>query len=318
MKKFMLLKSLPWELPSPLNAFAMFTTSRKEYPLVCVGVSIPSVSPSGSGGDEDIDDYALGSSEDVTFDMVDFNKTTATLQSLAQRRSSLTSVASSTSSSTTTVTSHQNTANVIETHFDECLPGGDAAENGADAAAEGYGTIKAQPSVNGDSTSGGDYAFVRPSQVDPTLYPDITGITQLEDDETVVISYSNVVKFVGLDGRLLAWNGSGPSRSGAHTAELVFDFRVIGIVCLSDSILVFHSHGLQGRSYRDRGITQNLCDLSRCYRLCSVLDRGDDSTILLASYSGPTGETSLSPYEKQQEDTCDLHMVVGHDDKSKM
>ena len=41
----------------------------------------------------------------------------------------------------------------------------------------------------------------------------------------------------------------------------------IFIVCLPDSILAFHQHGMQGRSLRNGAITQEITDSSRVYRL---------------------------------------------------
>lgn len=38
-------------------------------------------------------------------------------------------------------------------------------------------------------------------------------------------------------------------------------------VCLPDSILAFHKHGMQGRSLRNGEITQEINDPSRVYRL---------------------------------------------------
>lgn len=38
-------------------------------------------------------------------------------------------------------------------------------------------------------------------------------------------------------------------------------------VCLPDSILAFHKNGMQGRSLKNGEITQEICDMSRTYRL---------------------------------------------------
>jgi len=40
-------------------------------------------------------------------------------------------------------------------------------------------------------------------------------------------------------------------------------------VCLQDSILAFHEHGMQGRSFRNNEVTQEICDKSRIFRLLS-------------------------------------------------
>jgi len=38
-------------------------------------------------------------------------------------------------------------------------------------------------------------------------------------------------------------------------------------VCLPDSILAFHKHGMQGRSFKNGEVTQEISDPSRTYRL---------------------------------------------------
>lgn len=39
------------------------------------------------------------------------------------------------------------------------------------------------------------------------------------------------------------------------------------LVCLPDSVLAFHKHGMQGKSLRNGEITQEIKDMSRTYRL---------------------------------------------------
>lgn len=38
------------------------------------------------------------------------------------------------------------------------------------------------------------------------------------------------------------------------------------LVCLTDSVLAFHKHGMQGRSFRNGDITQEITDQSRIFR----------------------------------------------------
>lgn len=38
-------------------------------------------------------------------------------------------------------------------------------------------------------------------------------------------------------------------------------------VCLPDSVLAFHKHGMQGRSFKNGEVTQEISDPSRNYRL---------------------------------------------------
>lgn len=39
------------------------------------------------------------------------------------------------------------------------------------------------------------------------------------------------------------------------------------LVCLPDSVLAFHKHGMQGRSFKNGEVTQEISDPSRIYRL---------------------------------------------------
>lgn len=39
------------------------------------------------------------------------------------------------------------------------------------------------------------------------------------------------------------------------------------LVCLQDSVIAFHKHGVQGRSFRKGEITQEITDTSRTYKL---------------------------------------------------
>jgi hypothetical protein len=38
-------------------------------------------------------------------------------------------------------------------------------------------------------------------------------------------------------------------------------------VCLTDSVLAFHKHGMQGRSFKNNEVTQEICDRSRIFKL---------------------------------------------------
>ena len=44
-------------------------------------------------------------------------------------------------------------------------------------------------------------------------------------------------------------------------------FLYIFSVCLQDSVLAFHKHGMQGRSFKANEVTQEICDKSRLFRL---------------------------------------------------
>lgn len=44
-------------------------------------------------------------------------------------------------------------------------------------------------------------------------------------------------------------------------------YRLLFPVCLPDSVLAFHKHGMQGRSFKNGEVTQEISDPSRTYRL---------------------------------------------------
>lgn len=39
------------------------------------------------------------------------------------------------------------------------------------------------------------------------------------------------------------------------------------VVCLQDSVLAFHKHGMQGRSFKTDEVTQEICDKTRTFSL---------------------------------------------------
>lgn len=49
--------------------------------------------------------------------------------------------------------------------------------------------------------------------------------------------------------------------------EMVVVIIVHFSVCLPDSLLAFHKHGMQGRSFKNGDITQEITDSSRTYKL---------------------------------------------------
>lgn len=68
-------------------------------------------------------------------------------------------------------------------------------------------------------------------------------------------------------------------------------------VCLSDSVLAFHDHGLQGRSFRTDEVTQEISDTSRLYRVL-----GSDETVILESRL--VGSSSSD---------SDIYILTGHE-----
>ncbi len=55
--------------------------------------------------------------------------------------------------------------------------------------------------------------------------------------------------------------------SQTKASQLEFPFRIDAIVCLSDSVLALHRHGVQGRSLVDGCVTQDLHDTAHVYRM---------------------------------------------------
>ncbi len=43
--------------------------------------------------------------------------------------------------------------------------------------------------------------------------------------------------------------------------------NIIFVVCLQDSVLAFHKHGMQGRTFKANEVSQEICDKSRVFRL---------------------------------------------------
>lgn len=92
-----------------------------------------------------------------------------------------------------------------------------------------------------------------PSQLLP-----IKIVNQLEYD-TILIGYGKCVKIISKLGKLK------PTRK--LRSEITFDFEIDDAVCLPDSVLGFHKHGLQGRSYKDESVTQELNDPNKIFKL---------------------------------------------------
>ncbi|CAH1790870.1 unnamed protein product [Owenia fusiformis] len=119
-------------------------------------------------------------------------------------------------------------------------------------------------------------------------YLDVVNVTQLEKD-SILVCYDNFVKVVNMNGRLKS--------SRRQAAELHFDFKVESLVCLQDSVLAFHKHGMQGRSFKANEVTQEISDRSRIFRLL-----GFDRSIVLESR--PTDEPDAN---------SNLYVLAGHE-----
>ncbi|XP_063995841.1 mitogen-activated protein kinase kinase kinase kinase 5 isoform X15 [Diachasmimorpha longicaudata] len=120
----------------------------------------------------------------------------------------------------------------------------------------------------------------------------VINVTQFDKD-SILVCHDNVVKFVNLQGK--------PRTSKKQLSELQFNFQIESIICLPDSVLAFHKHGMQGRSYKNGEITQEISDPSRTYRLL-----GSDKVVMLESHlvhSGTLTET----------EGADLYILAGHE-----
>ncbi|XP_055878819.1 mitogen-activated protein kinase kinase kinase kinase 5-like isoform X1 [Biomphalaria glabrata] len=116
----------------------------------------------------------------------------------------------------------------------------------------------------------------------------VVNVTQLEKD-TVLICYDKYVKVVSLSGKLKS--------SRRQQAELHFDCTVDSLVTLQDSVLAFHRHGMQGRSFKGNEVTQEIIDKSRIFRLL-----GSDRVICLESR--PTHDPNAN---------SNLYVLAGHE-----
>ncbi|RWS03453.1 mitogen-activated protein kinase kinase kinase kinase 3-like protein [Dinothrombium tinctorium] len=116
----------------------------------------------------------------------------------------------------------------------------------------------------------------------------IVNVTQL-DRETLLVCYDNIIQLVNLDGKLKS-NRKQPS-------EFKFDFQIKSIVCLTDNVLAFHNHGMQGRNFKNNEIVQEINDESRNYRVL-----GSDSVVVLESR--PKNEPNSA---------SNLYILAGHE-----
>lgn len=116
----------------------------------------------------------------------------------------------------------------------------------------------------------------------------VVNVTQLEK-ESILVCYDKYVKVVNMAGKLKA--------SRRRAAELHFDFPVESLVCLQDSVLAFHKHGMQGRSFKANEVTQEICDKTRTFKLL-----GSDRVIILESR--PTDHP---------DSVSNLYVLAGHE-----
>ncbi|KAH8254715.1 hypothetical protein KR032_011852 [Drosophila birchii] len=120
----------------------------------------------------------------------------------------------------------------------------------------------------------------------------VVRVHQVEKD-AILVCYGNIMQVVTLQGN--------PKQHKKMVSQLNFDFNVDSIVCLPDSVLAFHKHGMQGKSLRNGEITQEIKDMSRTYRLL-----GSDKVVALESQLLRTGSLG-------SEEGHDLYILAGHE-----
>lgn len=146
----------------------------------------------------------------------------------------------------------------------------------------------------------------------------VRAVTQLERD-TILVCYDNVVKVVNLQGKLKS--------NKRQASELFFDFSINSIVCLADSVLAFHKHGMQGRSFKNNEVTQEICDRSRIFKLLGSdriivvqsekfdedkeSDSGTGTMVRVSSTSTPS--SSISESSEFHDKEVNLYILAGHE-----
>ncbi|XP_060519377.1 mitogen-activated protein kinase kinase kinase kinase 5 isoform X2 [Cylas formicarius] len=121
---------------------------------------------------------------------------------------------------------------------------------------------------------------------------DIVNVTQLDKD-SILVCYDNFIRIVTPQGKLKS--------SKKQVADLRFDFKIDSILCLPDSVLAFHKHGVQGRSLKNGEVTQEITDISRTYKLL-----GSDKVVMLESHLLRGGTLT-------GEEGHDLYILAGHE-----
>ncbi|VDK46772.1 unnamed protein product [Anisakis simplex] len=117
---------------------------------------------------------------------------------------------------------------------------------------------------------------------------DVVALKQIDRD-ALVLCYDNECVVVNQHGIVKS--------SRVTSAHFRFNFRIEYLVTLSDSILAFHSHGVQGRAYVHDTITQDLNDSNNIYQVV-----GSDKLVVLKRRL--TSAVS---------ECCDLCILTGHE-----
>ncbi|XP_061725305.1 mitogen-activated protein kinase kinase kinase kinase 5 [Cydia pomonella] len=121
------------------------------------------------------------------------------------------------------------------------------------------------------------------------------------DKDTVLVCHENVVDIIPVLPPALDTRREDEKRKNKLLPRIEFDFNIDSILCLADSVLAFHRHGVQGRSLRHADVTQEITDESRAYRL-----RGSDKVVVLESHL-------LQSNTLSGDDGNDLYILAGHE-----
>ena len=75
----------------------------------------------------------------------------------------------------------------------------------------------------------------------------VVNVTQIDKD-SLLICHDNFVKIIGLDGVV--------KQDINRCSILEFNFKIESLVCLPDqeSVIAFHKHGLEERSYKENDV----------------------------------------------------------------
>ncbi|XP_059047926.1 mitogen-activated protein kinase kinase kinase kinase 5 [Achroia grisella] len=130
----------------------------------------------------------------------------------------------------------------------------------------------------------------------------LRAVHQLNKD-AVLVCHENLVDIIpALPPSLQArWRQEDDKRRNKLLSRIQFDFNIDSILCLADSVLAFHRHGVQGRSLRSAAVSQEIVDRSRAYRLL-----GSDKVVVLESHI-------LQNNTLSGEDGNDLYILAGHE-----
>ncbi|CAF1940488.1 unnamed protein product [Rotaria magnacalcarata] len=132
---------------------------------------------------------------------------------------------------------------------------------------------------------------------DVPLVSNVSQVKQHEKDaDTVLICQDNHINIVNTQGK--------PQKNRQILSELNFGYAIQSLVCLQDSVLAFHQHGMQGRSLKHNEITQEIYDQTRSFRVI-----GNDRLVVLQSR--PLNQLQL--YGALNTIPSDLHILMGHE-----